>query len=138
MSITDELREWASASLSYKSRYDALIAIADRIDAEHERLERMRAIEAIASIAIYVNDEDLVEEKPDVVQALTWDGEDWYFTSVEGFFNACGWEHYHKPTVEDVLEEFYRKAKADSDANMGDLYETIADYAKFLRLKEAE
>lgn len=37
MSITDELREWASANLSYKSRYDTLIAIADRIDAGYKR-----------------------------------------------------------------------------------------------------
>ncbi len=36
MSITDELREWASSELSYKTRFDELIAIADRIDAEHE------------------------------------------------------------------------------------------------------
>jgi len=37
MSITDELREWAHNELSYKTRFDALIAIADRIDAEHEK-----------------------------------------------------------------------------------------------------
>lgn len=38
-SITDELREWASNNLSYKTRFDELIAIADRIDAEYEEAE---------------------------------------------------------------------------------------------------
>lgn len=60
---------------------------------------------------------------------------------------AYDWEHWlkkneslfmPKPTVEDVLEDFYRTAKADSDANMGDLYETIAEYAAKLRLAEGE
>lgn len=42
MSITDELREWAARELASwkmaRERYDALAAIADRIDAEHERM----------------------------------------------------------------------------------------------------
>ena len=42
MSITDELREWASSELSYKTRFDELIAIADRID---ERVENIRSNE---------------------------------------------------------------------------------------------
>lgn len=37
MSITDELREWAGRSLYYKERRDELTAIADRIDAAHEK-----------------------------------------------------------------------------------------------------
>jgi len=40
MSITDELREWAARELAgrkmARERFDALTAIADRIDAEHE------------------------------------------------------------------------------------------------------
>ena len=36
-SITDELREWAHGNVQYKSKHERLTAIADRIDAEHER-----------------------------------------------------------------------------------------------------
>lgn len=71
-----------------------------------------------------------VEEKPDVVQALTWDGEDWYFTSIEGFFNACGWEHYHAPTVEDVL----REVVAEVQLGINDVPHIVTEYAKRLRL----
>ena len=49
MSITDELREWAARELASwkmaRERYDALAAIADRIDAEHRRaLEKVSAM----------------------------------------------------------------------------------------------
>lgn len=77
-----------------------------------------------------------VKEKPYVVQSLTWDGEDWYFTSDEGFFNACGWEHYHAPTVEDVLAEFANRV-CNSGHQWGlDADIAIAEFAKKLQLKE--
>ena len=49
MSITDELREWAARELASwkmaRERYDALAAIADRIDAEHRAaLEKLSAL----------------------------------------------------------------------------------------------
>ena len=105
-----------------------IIAMADRIDAMHEhemtmaRGEAIQYLESNASnqyiklpvdadgLPIRIGDAMVLqhetEEKPYVVQSFTWDGEDWYFTCDEGFFNACGWEHHHEPTVEDVLREF--------------------------------
>ena len=42
MSITDELREWIRArNMMAKETFDQLTAIADRIDAEHEKEMRM-------------------------------------------------------------------------------------------------
>lgn len=37
MSITDDLREWASRNLYLKAKFEELTAIADRIDAAHEK-----------------------------------------------------------------------------------------------------
>lgn len=103
-------------------------------------------------VPIHIGDEMVLQheaaEKPYTVQSLTWDGEDWYFTCNEGFFNACGWEHYHAPTVEDVLREFademnqnlgmYSGEAIDADEWRDADAKTIAEYAAKLRLAEVE
>lgn len=44
-----------------------------------------------------------VREKPSEVESITFDGEDWYFTSSDGFFNTAGFRHVNPRTLEDVL-----------------------------------
>lgn len=146
--------------------YDIMMALCDSIDAVHANLERenaelrdeLRRIKkdgddggvkppkGADDAPIRIGDAMVLQheakEKPYVVQSLTWDGEDWYFTCDEGLFNVCGWEHYHAPTVEDVLREFAHVgirivAKREFKAGEIDLYadeEAIAEFAAKLRL----
>lgn len=198
MSITDELRKWANGSTLSSWTLKKLIAIADRIDAEHQKaMSRAGQLLADAEKDRDYNYANWQECKQKVLQgnitidelntrieclenALShcielpvdadgeyiriWDVMD-FTKNVRGltvlgigivdasesslgefglgvfvregndyvWYNA-EFLHHHTPTVEDVLEDFYRTAKADSDANMGDLYETIAEYAAKLRL----
>ena len=157
MSITDELRKWAGGSTISSWTAEPLTAIADRIDAKHEKAcaeAYGNGVESVAlpdltayvklpldadGVPIHIGDEMAlqheVKEKPYVVQSLTWDGEDWYFTSDEGFFNACGWEHYHESTVEDVLCELlneYREGGCTLEETL------LSDFAAKLRLADDE
>lgn len=133
MAITDELRKYARG---YETMVNhKLLAIADRIDAE--LAERYVELPKDADgECIHIGDELVLQrkvwEKPYVVQGITWDGEDWYFTCDEGFFNAAGWIHYHTPTVEDVLCELLDKVDDDRAGQA----EIIAEYAKRLQLRD--
>lgn len=162
MSITDELREYA---LSFKNSHDAwssigekLDHIADCIDVAHEEAlvssyldgvfsdgglaEYVRLPVDVDGETIHIGDEMVLQheaaEKPYTVQSLTWDGEDWYFTCDEGFFNACGWMHHRAPTVEDVLVKMLEKAVGYSDAHTTVALNAIAEYAAKLRLASNE
>lgn len=182
MGITDELRHEVADYPFRDNRDFALFeAVADRIDAEHQKAkeewlvkngdmwlkgynvchkELMEGHPVIAAdlekagwvrlpvdadgVPIRIGDvmvlQHEVKEKPDVVQTLTWDGEDWYFTSSEGFFNVCGWEHYHAPTVEDILREIVHKCQPtyskDGSYTTGLTEEEFAEYAVKLRLAD--
>lgn len=172
MSITHELRKWASGSTLSRWTLKKLIAIADRIDVEHERRCREQyacgAEDGISvSIdALVIQTHGFIELPKDadgeyihIGDKVTCGASVWEVTGFRltgGFWGICctifndqggsgtnvyppsDLHHYHAPTVEDVLEDFYRTAKADSDANWGDLYETIAEYAAKLRLAEGE
>lgn len=139
MSITDELREWAEEfwEFAYSKFGDKskLLAIADRIDAEHEDAVRKKAARMLTKTSEYMNDDDLAEiglvrlpkdadgvpirvgdgvmhkslAKPVVVVGV---GSDDFFyqkgASFNWFFHAHEVRHYHAPTVEDVLFESLR------------------------------
>ena len=159
MSITDELRKWGYGFCG--DTHDVVTAIADRIDAEHEEAIQQALM---GEGGVPATDENMAEhgwirmpmdadrepirigdamvlqheakKKPYVVQSFTWDGEDWYFTCDEGIFNVCGWEHYHAPTVENVLREML-DAWGELPYNMTN-EAIVAEYAKRLQLREVD
>lgn len=128
MSITDELREWASIEVPYKYG-NQLTAIADRIDAEHEKAtsEFWQKINAVPA-----TDENMAEHgwirlpvdadgepvhigdvmayadntKPKEVIALVPPA---VFLTEDGPRYADMCRHHHAPTVEDVLAEFFEQ-----------------------------
>jgi hypothetical protein len=131
MSITDELREYANTRISPNK--GMLTAIADRIDAEHERLmqeqpftidmvpmtdERMaehgwiRLPKDADGEYIHVGDEVYQVEGGWVytVESIRFypDNTTVTFSCKHGFGcdSAHNVRHYHAPTVEDVLREF--------------------------------
>lgn len=181
MSITNELRERARIAKPI-SRKD-LFAIADRIDAEHQKAEDewrakngdmwlkgyaacheelMEGHPVIAAdlekagwvelpkdadgVPIHVGDElEYLEAlHPDVpsrfkVQDMFYCGKGkWRLRAYPATYEPEKCRHYHAPTVEDVLREF-----ADRVCNSGhqwglDAADTIAEYAKRLKLAEGE
>lgn len=124
MSITDELRKWGYGFCG--DTYDVVTAIADRIDAEHERqmvdafetrnsdenLEAdgwMRLPKDADGKPIHVGDElenvDNPSSHGEVHRIELTPDTCWVF--VNGFGRTSNhYRHYHKPTVEDVLREF--------------------------------
>lgn len=155
MSITDELREWASVEVPYKYGHQ-LIAIDDRIDAEHE----MATSEFWAKVnAVPATDENMAEHgwmrlpvdadgeyihigdvmayadntKPMAVMALVPPA---VFLTEDGPRYADMCRHYHTPTVEDVLREFGIDWEHESDCE--DRAALLAEYAAKLQLKEDE
>ena len=135
--ITDELRKWTPQINGYKLLRPCdekeLAAIADRIDAKHERLmqEQPCTIDMVPitdenmerhgwvrlpvdadGVPIHVGDELtwLDEEVSHKVTCITLesDGGWWVFASGYGK-RPDKLRHYHKPTVEDVLREMHEK-----------------------------
>ena len=139
MSITDELRKWAKEHLSRST----ILAIADRIDAEHER--QLEVLYRDMSDAEYVKlpkDADCqpihigdVMEWPDgSIAEVVGIGPDTFFY-VENGEDAAEWScasdkiHHHEPTVEDVLREFaFQIGQSATDDDI------VAEYAAKLRL----
>ena len=132
MSITDELREWISTVVwlddSVQHTHEKVLAIADRIDAEHERLmqeqpftidmvpmtdERMaehgwiRLPKDANGVPICVGDVLTDGEHTFVVDELAaFGGGSWSIRNEdENAWKACDVTHYHEPTVEDVLRD---------------------------------
>ena len=122
MSITDELREWASVEVPYKYGHQ-LLAIANRIDAEHERMlgdwdywesTHVELPKGADSEYIHIGDvmdsrvDYLFDGKPFTVRALVlcedgWEVADGRFGNR---YEPDSLRHHHAPTVEDVLREF--------------------------------
>ena len=182
MNITDELRKWArqfrrvwvdphSGDLTYITNEhacppsldamrleDYITAIADRIDAEHQR-----AIASVMNDALYhANEKDMAE--------LGWirlpvdaDGESWRLgdelmmegevcevvgiggkTIFYAFGDGVEWtiahnnRHHHAPTVEDVLREMCLEIDRRCERGSIDYDELFAEYAARLRLREDE
>ena len=166
MSITDELRDYTKRFLSQRG-WDKhrLTVIADRIDAEHERLmqEQPFTIDMVP-----MTDESMAEHGwvrlpkdadgeyiriGDVMEGEKIGGGYGEPFEVVGYIMSNGelepmdehkcprkrkyLRHHHAPTVEDVLTEFawVLVGKREFD---GDVAEAISEYAAKLRLAEGE
>ena len=155
MGITDELRCMEAYDGMVHVGHNTLIAIADRIDAEHEAqvadaFETRNSDENLEAdgwvrlpvdadgVPIHVG--DLMDDGKKVARIVLTDGEWEPYVLLydkpnvlrEYFCNEIS--HYHPPTVEDVLREMAgRFAEADFNWN-SDLENVIAEYAAKLRL----
>ena len=195
MSITDELRSWAARRLAgwkmLREEHDELTAIADRIDAEHQKA-MSRAGQLLADAEkdrdynyanwqeckqkvlqgnitfdeLNAKIEHLMDELPHCMDAdnvpvsigdrMEWvrykDGDPTIVRTVSGIGNgvffawskengryaqyeADAYRHYHAPTVEDVLREFYVYAERGKEHHREDVDDAVlAEYAARLRL----
>lgn len=128
MSITDELREFMDGADGYElwcpRHKRELTAIADRIDAEHERVRQMKADEFMMPFINVTN--------PDGTR------EGWVLISRDGngYADTFAFTHHHAPTVEDVLREML--VSAELSGGLCDANALIAEYAAKLRLAEEE
>lgn len=163
MSITDELREFAPhvdpGKVALAGWKDALLAIADHIDAAHRSaLEKLaaqldeskdgwvRLPEDADGVPIHLGDDvtsDYHESGTVVGVQLIVNANGHVITTIAvrphgwdtpTWYDPEGYRHYLAPTVEDVLREF-----ADRVCNSGhqwglDAADTIAEFAAKLRL----
>ena len=161
MSITDELREWASQHKGWNLFDMQLNAIADRIDVEHESacaeaygsgVQSVALPDMTAYIKLPVDDDGVPIRIGDTMEWLDGstaevigigngvffykddesDGADWS--------SAESKRHHHEPTVEDVLREFLGECEHASTLGYTDIPQDIFNtYAAKLRLAgEAE
>ena len=152
MSITDELREWASANLSYKSRYDTLIAIADRIDQVHEEAVAAARSNGVTEYGSMVAREyvklpvdadgvpirigDRMENGERVARIVITDDQ-WepsvYLYKLPNVLHEyfCNEVSHYKPTVEDVLTEL--EGMRGNGATYEDVVTRCAELAEMLR-----
>ena len=164
MSITDELREWAEEfwEFAYSKFGDKsnLIAIADRIDAAHERkmAEVSSGWDYWESTHVelpkdadgeYIHVGDVMERgnaRGHVIALMLseypkkWGGGLHWGVQLEWEHAPTAldltFHHYHEPTVEDVLREFVTEFNRD-DTELCD-EEIIEQFAAKLRLAESE
>ena len=150
MSITYELREYFGKSKGMFTDY--VLAIADRIDVEHERqlgvlyrdmsdAEWVRLPKDADGEPIHIGDEltDDAEFKSEgVVECLMLDESGWFVGFGKGWTvpSIHEWHHYHAPTVEDVLTEFGIDWEHESDCE--DRAALLKEYAAKLRLADVE
>lgn len=138
MSITDELREFASHCAGGMGG-DALTAIADRID-EVVVSEYIRLPKDADGVSIHVGDEVVDWETPRPVTAVSEDSICLAGYESGSYYRmgiAKNYRHHHEPTVDDVLFEF---ARLWSDEELTDIEhlqpayrKSIAEYAEKLR-----
>lgn len=160
MSITDELRVFAKRWPCTDYIHKDMLAIADRIDAEHER-----GMAAAALIAGVPMTEENMAEHGWVRGPLDADGEMWHSGDmsdsnwgviegiafengrwfISGHDTSAPWipadsiRHHHAPTVEDVLTEFAEKITDSQIPGVHPTYEeAIAEYAQRLQLREVD
>jgi len=156
MSITDELREyaedWGWLDTSSKEAQERIEAIADRIDAEHERqLEVLyRDMSDAEYVKLPVDADGVTIHVGDMMDAEKVGGGFCEPFEVVGYIMSNGelepidkhkcprkskyLHHHHAPTVEDVLREFYSrycttKPKEEDDA-------ILAEFAAKLKLAD--
>jgi len=166
MSITDELRDWFKDRMFMGNGWQEIHDIADRIDAEHERVvrERRRGCVYYDPERHYCSCHDFdvsgyVELPKDAdgehIQAgdvldgygktievveLRYGRSGWVLISRDGnaYADTFAFTHYHAPTVEDVLQKLLEQAVGYSDAHTTVALDAIAEYAAKLRLAESE
>ncbi len=148
MSITDELRKWGYGFCG--SSYEAVNAIADRIDAEHEKA--IRELNDLADnsmvlpvdadgVPIRVGDKVVDWDTPRLVVAVSEDSICLAGYESDSYYRmgiAKNYRHHHKPTVEDLLREMLKKwgdTPWDSDAD-DEEESLIAEYAAKLCLTD--
>ena len=151
MSITDELRKEVQGFSLYvyaAPQAERLLAIADRIDAEHERELRGTGEDIVRDvrhewIRLPVDADGVPwhigdrTESGQTIQAMGLNKHGWHFVGTVNDIDPSIHRHYHEPTVEDVLREF---ALACEDAgNAGpEVARIAAEYAKRLTLAGKE
>lgn len=152
MSITDELREWASVEVPYKYGHQ-LNAIADRIDTEYQKAIRELNNFADASVLLPVDADGEIIHVGDVMEygkargrviALMlsnypkkWGGGLHWGIQLEGEHAPTaldGLFHHYKPTVEDVMVEFATDWESAQDGE--DKTAVLKEYAAKLQLRE--
>jgi hypothetical protein len=110
MSITDELRERAHGFHVFNE--EMLLAIADRIDAEHQKAIRELNNLADASVLLPVDADGVPwhigdrTESGQTIEAMGLNKHGWHFVGTVNEIDPSIHRHYHAPTVEDVLREF--------------------------------
>ena len=144
MSITDELRKWGYGFCG--DTHDVVTAIADRIDAEYQKIIRELNNFADASVFLPVDADGEhihIGDKVTLYGRCVYevDGIHIYKDSVSvscsgvsgcGCDSANNFHHYHAPTVEDVLREMLDAwGELPSNATNEAI---IAEYAAKLRL----
>lgn len=147
--VTDELREYVSTA--DRDVYTGkLLAIADRIDAEHER--QLEVLYRDMSDAEYVelpkdadgeviHIGDVMGDRgfPDAKYTVVGIGKDAFFTrDASGELHehtASLYIHYKQPTIEDVLQEFAGKWLSSASGSEKEK-EIVAEYAAKLQLRE--
>lgn len=151
MSITDELRKYATNdSLHYCSDY---LAIADRIDAEHEKELRETGEDIVRDVRrewvrlpldadnVPIHAGDVMEyadkpTKPLTVSYIELEKNGWWVFAGGMGRRPDKYRHHHAPTVEDVLREMLDAwGELPSNATNEAI---IAEYAAKLRLAEGE
>ena len=160
MGITDELRKYTEEQIKWldmtKVHYSKLFAIADRIDAEHQKAIRELNNLAAACVLLPVDADGEVIHVGDAMErgdahgrviALMlsnypkkWGGGLHWGVQLEGEQAPTAldltFHHYHAPTVEDVLEELLREYdRDDSELTNGEIIEM---FAKRLTLAKSE
>ena len=144
MSITDELRKWGYGFCG--SSYEVVNAIADRIDAEHERIVRETGEEIVRDVRrewvrLPVDADGVpwrigdITESGQTVEAMGLNRHGWHFVGTVNEIDPAI-HHHHAPTVEDMLLEMLYKAHIYDKREMELLPDLIAEYAAKLRLKE--
>lgn len=155
MNITDELRNWwvRKFPVMDKELHEDFTAIAERIDAEHERqlevlyrdmsdAEYVKLPKDADGEVIHVGDElrDAWKEKNQgEVEWLMLGHHGWWLrlkTSCERFYvhEFHEWHHRHAPTVEDVLWKLLGDIRPDMEDE--EAVPIVKAYAERLRLAE--
>jgi hypothetical protein len=157
--ITDELRAGGIYRPASNRRYfteEELTAIADRIDAEHERMmgewdywesTHIKLPVDADGVPIRVGDKVVDWDTPRLVVAVSEDSICLAGYESDSYYRmgiAKNYRHHHAPTVEDVLREFaqamnenlgmYTGEAIDADEWHDADAKTIAEYAAKLRL----
>ena len=166
MSITNGLREYVSGPAKSGISHiceNAILNIADRIDAEHESACAAAYGSGVMSVPIALDESAWVELPkdadgvpirigdvmenivcPSVHREVTGVGVECFYGFDEGNgrysqFGANCYRHYHAPTVEDVLREFAEKVTDSQVPGVRPTYEeAISEYAAKLRLANSE
>lgn len=154
-SITDELRRWANGFAMTHKHYELqLLAIADRIDAEHEiALSETINLADVTNVdmakhgwvrgpldadGVMWRSGDMSDSNWGVIEGIAYENGTWL---ISGHDMSAPWipadsvRHYHAPTVEDVLDEFVMRWM---ETHHDDLPSLKSEYAAKLRLAEVD